>query len=174
MPTAQEQFAEAAGDMDAGEIAAMEEEMIRGGLPVGEVQRLGDVHAGAFRPVLDGKADMTAPVGHPVHENDVVRYYSEGKEHIFPRTPATIGRMVQNCHPLKSVATVNRILASFRKGTQDVAEFWINMGGRFIQIRCFAVRDKGGNYRGCLEVAQDIGAIRALQSERRLLDWKHG
>jgi uncharacterized protein len=372
--TARQQFAQAVGDVDASEIAAMEEEMIRGGLPVGEVQRLCDVHVGAFRGALDGKQDLAPPAGHPVHtyladnkiitalasslsddarrlavdpgeadkllsslasvlgkvdgldnhykrkelqlfpllerhgvtgptqvmwgvhdqirgqwkelrhavesrdvatviqlaptlarslvemvykeekilfplametltaaewneekrgedelgyhlakpavrlplagearassaptldpgllnlgtgalslevvdlvlrhlpldlsfvdENDVVRYYSEGKERIFPRTPAAIGRTVQNCHPPKSVATVNRILDSFRQGRKDVAEFWIEMGGRFIHIRYLAVRDGGGKYRGCLEVTQDVRGIRALQGERRLLDWK--
>jgi uncharacterized protein len=377
LATAQKQFAEAVGDVDAGEIAAMEEELIRGGLPVSEVQRLCDVHVGAFRPALDGKTMPAPPAGHPVHtyaadnkiigaladrlstaanklvadgtsakellpdlaaaldrydgldnhfkrkenqlfpllerhgvtgpsqvmwgvhdeirkqwkqarqaverqdvgacvatlpglargliemiykeekilfplametltseewaeekrgedelgyrlakpaiplrisatpdvgkpvqeaptagpdllplgtgalslevvdlvlrhlpldlsfvdENDVVRYYSEGKERIFPRSPAAIGRTVQNCHPPKSVATVNRILDSFRAGKKDVAEFWIDMGGHFIHIRYFAVRDQAGKYRGCLEVTQDVGAIRALQGQRRLLDW---
>jgi len=107
-----------------------------------------------------------------VDENDVVRYYSESKERIFPRTPAAIGRTVQNCHPPKSVDTVNRILEAFRAGRKDVAEFWINMGGRFIHIRYFAVRDAAAKYRGCLEVTQDVGAIRNLEGERRLLDWR--
>lgn len=376
LATARAQFAAAVGDVDAGEIAAMEEEMIRGGLPVAEVQRLCDVHVGAFREALDGKQAVSAPAGHPVHtymadnqmltafanqlgemgralaqneslarhilpaaveilarydgldnhykrkenqlfpllerhgitgptqvmwgvhdqirgewkatrlaaeigdvptfvaavpalardvvemvykeekilfpmaleklderewaeekrgenelgyllaqpnapirstslkqatntapapeavagllalgtgalslemvdlllrhlpidisfvdEKDVVRYYSEGKERIFPRTPAAIGRSVQNCHPPRSVATVNRILDSFRAGRKDVAEFWIEMGGRFIHIRYFAVRDAERNYRGCLEVTQDITQIRKLEGQRRLLDW---
>ena len=382
LATARVHFAQAVGDVDAGEIAAMEEEMIRGGLPVGEVQRLCDVHVGAFRDSLDQKKELAPPPGHPVHtymadnkiiaalatqlgeiarklgadeslaaellpvvtaalakydgldnhykrkenqlfpllerhgvtgpsqvmwgihdqiraqwkqarksaeggdvkglvdgipaftrgmvemvykeekilfpmsmeklsaedwvevkrgedelgyalarpaiaikpsslkmagapaanpapaspapdlgllnlstgalslevvdlmlrhlpldlsfvdENDVVRYYSESKERIFPRTPAAIGRTVQNCHPPKSVDTVNRILESFRAGKKDVAAFWIPMGPRFIHIRYFAVRDGAGKYRGCLEVTQDIGEIRALEGERRLLDWK--
>ncbi len=375
LATARGLFAQAVGDVDAGEIAAMEEEMIRGGLPVSEVQRLCDVHVGAFRGALDQKKDLAPPAGHPVHtymadnkiivalanqlsevaqklsaqagataellpaagvvlarydgldnhyqrkehqlfpllerhgvtgpsqvmwgihdqiraqwkqarkavesgevnllveilpalarnliemvykeekilfpmalgklsaeewseekrgedelgyglakpaialplaggrpaptpvpapsagllalgtgalsleaidlmlrhlpldlsfvdENDVVRYYSEGKDRIFPRTPAAIGRTVQNCHPPKSVATVNRILDSFRAGRKDVAEFWIEMGGRFIHIRYFAVRDGAGRYHGCLEVTQDIGDLRALTGERRLLDWQ--
>jgi DUF438 domain-containing protein len=380
LDTARAQFAQAVGDVDAGEIASMEEEMIKGGLPVGEVQRLCDVHVGAFRDALDRKQELAPPPGHAVHtymadnkliatlaehlaeiarklaadktagaeflpaavaelakydgldnhykrkenqlfpllerhgitgpsqvmwgvhdeirgqwnkarkaaesgdvqafveavpglsrglvemvykeekilfplamekltaeewaeekrgedvlgyvmakpaialrvaalkvanapvaaqptaaqvaglvnlntgaltlevvdlmlrhlpidlsfvdENDVVRYYSESKERIFPRTPAAIGRTVQNCHPPRSVDTVNRILDSFRAGRKDVAEFWINMRGRFIHIRYFAVRDGAGKYRGCLEVTQDIGAIRALEGERRLLNWK--
>lgn len=381
--TARQHFAQAVGDVDAGEIAAVEEEMIRGGLPVGEVQRLCDVHVGAFRGALDEKVTPSVPAGHPVHtyladnaiirtvaqalgdagqalangdsadalataratlarydgvdnhflrkehqlfpllerhgvtgpsqvmwgihdqirvqwknskqfaevgdstalaeelpklaralvemiykeekilfpmaleklsaeewaevkrgedelgygfakpavalpllngrpapvmtastapaapvvapaatgmlnlgtgalslevvdlmlrhlpidisfvdENDVVRYYSDSKERIFPRSPAAIGRNVKNCHPPKSVATVNRILDSFRAGTQNVAEFWIEMGGKFIHIRYIAVRDAGGTYRGCLEVTQDVGAIRSLTGQRRLLDWK--
>lgn len=368
--TARKQFAEAVGDAEAGEIAAMEEEMIRGGLPVSEVQRLCDVHVGAFRSALDQKQDLAPSAGHPVatymddnklivalantlsenarklpdegawsamaealakydgldnhyqrkenqlfpllerhgitgptqvmwgvhdqirrewkdlraavqgrdtqaaerlapalarnvvemvykeekilfplamekltteewaeekrgedelgyrlakprielplfhgrppapaaavpmaglldlrtgalsleivdlilrhlpidisfvDENDVVRYYSDAKERIFPRSPAAIGRTVQNCHPPKSVATVNRILESFRQGKQDVAEFWIEMGERFVHIRYFAIRDDGGQYRGCLEVTQDVRAIRALEGQRRLLDWK--
>jgi DUF438 domain-containing protein len=107
-----------------------------------------------------------------VDENDVVRYYSDAKERIFPRSPGAIGRTVQNCHPPKSVATVNQILDSFRKGSKDVAEFWIEMGTRFVHIRYFAIRDDGGKYRGCLEVTQDVAPIRALQGQRRLLDWK--
>jgi DUF438 domain-containing protein len=126
-----------------------------------------------------------------VDENDEVRYYSEGRERIFPRSPGVIGRKVQNCHPPKSVATVNRILQEFRAGSRSVAEFWIRgapvdslrgggrpsrpsqneHGGRFLHIRYFALRDPRGDYRGCLEVTQDVTAIRALEGERRLLDW---
>jgi len=82
-----------------------------------------------------------------------------------------IGRRVQNCHPPKSVETVERILAEFKAGTKDAAEFWIRMRGRFLHIRYFAMRDPEGKYRGCLEVSQDVTAIRALDGERRLLDW---
>jgi DUF438 domain-containing protein len=46
------------------------------------------------------------------------------------------------------------------------------MGGRFIHIRYFAVHDEQGEYQGTLEVTQDIGPIRALEGERRLLDEK--
>jgi DUF438 domain-containing protein len=107
-----------------------------------------------------------------VDENDQVRYYSEGRERIFPRSPEIIGRKVQNCHPPKSIATVNRILAEFRAGTREVAEFWIELGGKLVHIRYFPLRDARGNYRGTLEVTQDVTAIRALQGQRRLLDWE--
>ncbi len=42
-----------------------------------------------------------------VDENDTVRYYSKHDERIFRRTPAVIGRQVQNCHPKDSLDKVN-------------------------------------------------------------------
>jgi uncharacterized protein len=106
-----------------------------------------------------------------VNENDEVAYFSEGKERIFPRLPEIIGRKVQNCHPPKSVHIVNRILEELRAGRKDEAEFWIELQGKLVHIRYFAVRDVDGNYRGTLEVTQDITGIRKLEGQRRLLDW---
>ena len=107
-----------------------------------------------------------------VDENDRVAYYSEGPERIFPRSPAIIGREVRNCHPPKSVHLVNQILDAFKSSSRDTAEFWIELGGKFIYIRYFAVRDKTGYYRGCLEVSQDLTEIRKLEGQQRLLDWE--
>jgi PAS domain S-box-containing protein len=107
-----------------------------------------------------------------IDENDVVRYYSEGKERIFPRSRQVIGRKVQNCHPPKSVHIVNRILEEFKAGKRDVAEFWINLQGKSVHIRYFAVRDRQRRYVGTLEVTQDITSIKGLEGERRLLDWQ--
>jgi PAS domain S-box-containing protein len=104
-----------------------------------------------------------------VDENDEVRFFSATKERIFQRSPAIIGRKVQQCHPPASVHRVQRILDDLRAGRRDVAEFWIQMSGKFVHIRYFAVRDEQGKYRGVLEVSQDVTAIRALQGERRLL-----
>ncbi|HUV16570.1 MAG TPA: DUF438 domain-containing protein [Pelolinea sp.] len=105
-----------------------------------------------------------------VDENDTVRYYSETPERIFKRTPAIIGRKVQNCHPPASVDKVVEIVEDFRAGNRDVAEFWIQLGGKFVHIRYFAMRDAGGNYRGTLEVSQDLTEVRKLEGEKRLLD----
>jgi hypothetical protein len=107
-----------------------------------------------------------------IDEDDRVAYYSEGKERIFPRSPAVIGREVRNCHPPKSVHVVNKILDEFKSGSKDSAEFWIEIGGRFIYIRYFAVRDAQGSYKGTLEVSQDLTEIRKLEGENRLLDWE--
>lgn len=106
-----------------------------------------------------------------VDEFDRVLYYSNNPERIFPRSPGIIGRNVANCHPPKSVHIVQRIVQAFRKNEKKLAEFWLELGGKFVHIRYFPVYDAQGNYRGTLEVSQDVTGIRALQGQRRLLDW---
>jgi len=105
-----------------------------------------------------------------VDEHDRVRYFTQGRERIFDRSPAIIGREVTKCHPPQSVHKVQVILDDFRSGKRDVAEFWIQMGGQFIHIRYFALHNEQGEYKGCIEVSQNVPAIRALEGEKRLLD----
>jgi len=105
-----------------------------------------------------------------VDENDKVCFFSQTSERIFVRTAAIIGRAVQNCHPPQSVHVVQHIVDDFRAGKRDVAEFWIQMGPKFVHIRYFALRDTQGAYKGVIEVTQDVSSIRALEGERRLLD----
>ena len=102
---------------------------------------------------------------------ETVEYYSANKERIFPRSPAVIGRKVQNCHPKKSVDKVQQILNAFRDGSKDEAAFWITMGGKFLLIKYFAIRDDDGKFLGTLEVSQDVTEIRALTGQKTLLDW---
>lgn len=106
-----------------------------------------------------------------VDADDRVVFFSEGRDRIFARSRAILGRKVQHCHPPKSVGVVERILSDFRSGRHDVAEFWINFRGRFVHIRYFAVRDEKGEYLGTLEVTQDVTHIRQLEGERRLLQY---
>jgi DUF438 domain-containing protein len=105
-----------------------------------------------------------------VDKNDNVKYFSDGKDRIFRRTKAIIGRNVQNCHPPQSLDAVNRVLASFKDGTRDAYEFWITMQGRFVHIRYFAIRDADRAYLGTMEVTQDVTPIRALEGQKRLVD----
>jgi len=104
-----------------------------------------------------------------VDREDTVRYFNQSKDRIFVRTKAVIGRKVQRCHPQKSIHLVNKILEEFKSGQRGVAEFWIDMKGRLIYIRYFAVRDKNGEYLGCVEVTQDITDIKRIEGEKRLL-----
>ncbi|WP_297101710.1 PAS domain-containing protein [uncultured Draconibacterium sp.] len=106
-----------------------------------------------------------------VDEHDKVQYFSTPPKRIFPRTVAIIGREVKNCHPPESVHVVEKIVESFKSGEKDQASFWIKMKGDFILIQYFAVRDQSGNYKGVIEVSQEISEIKALEGEKRLLDW---
>jgi DUF438 domain-containing protein len=106
-----------------------------------------------------------------VDADDTVRYFSHGRERIFARTPAILGRKVQFCHPPKSVDLVQRILDDFRNDRQQHAQFWIELGGRFVCIEYFALRDSDGAFLGTLEVSQDLTAKRALTGQQRLLNY---
>ena len=106
-----------------------------------------------------------------VDKHDRVRYFNDRRERHFPRSPSIIGRLVEHCHPPKSVDTVNRIVEAFKSGEKNTADFWIEFKGSFLYIRYFAVRDETGAYEGVLEVSQDVSEIRGLKGQKRLLDW---
>ncbi len=106
-----------------------------------------------------------------VDKDDKVKYFNKAEKRIFVRTKSVIGRKVEACHPQKSVHMVKKIVEAFKTGRKDVAEFWINMGGRLVHIRYFAVRDQNKKYLGTLEVTQDVTDIKKIVGEKRLLDW---
>ena len=107
-----------------------------------------------------------------VDENDRVLFFNKPKERFFPRSPAIVGRSVNNCHPPESVHIVEEIVETFRKGERDTAIFWIELKGRFILIQYFALRNEKGAYKGVMEVSQDATEIRKLEGQRRLLNWE--
>jgi len=106
-----------------------------------------------------------------VDENDIVVFYNRGENRVFPRSAGIIGREVKFCHPPKSVDQVLKILEEFKAGRQDKAEFWIEFKGKFIHIQYFAIRDDKDNYKGVIEMSQDVTHIRSLKGQQRLLDW---
>jgi hypothetical protein len=107
-----------------------------------------------------------------VDADDRVAFFTEGPDRVFARSKAIIGRKVHNCHPPKSVETVDQILSDFKAGRQNVAEFWINFQEKLVQVRYFAVRTEEGRYLGTVELTQDLTPLRALQGERRLLEYE--
>ncbi len=105
-----------------------------------------------------------------IDQDDVVRYFSHGKERIFARTKAVIGRTVQNCHPPKSVHVVEKLLEEFKSGVKDHEDFYIQFKDKYVYIRYFAVRDEHGEYTGTLEFTQNIASIKEIQGEKRILN----
>jgi len=106
-----------------------------------------------------------------IDADDKVVFFSTPAHRIFPRTRAIIGRKVHNCHPPKSVAIVEKILAEFREKRRSSADFRITMGNKYILIQYFALYSDQGEYEGTLEVSQDITEIQAFKGDKRLLDW---
>lgn len=104
-----------------------------------------------------------------VDKDDIVKYFSQGKDRIFARTRAIIGRSVENCHPPASVKVVEKLVNDFKEGRKDSEDFWIRMGEKYILIRYFAVRDEKGEFLGTLEFTQDIAPIQEISGEKRLL-----
>ena len=108
-----------------------------------------------------------------VDENNKVRFFSTPKERIFHRTNAVLGRDVHNCHPKESVHVVEQIVEAFRAGKKDKADFWISMrNGKRVLIQYFAVRNEHNEYKGVIEVTQEISEIQRLEGDRRILDWE--
>jgi len=164
--------ARSAAESPESEAASKAPDSATAGEPAGAEALLELATGRISREVLD-LALKTMPVDiSVVDENDKVLYYSDAPHRIFPRSPAVIGRSVQNCHPQKSVDVVNKILTAFKNKEKSKARFWIEMGGRFILIEYYALYDAEGNYRGTLELSQDLTELRALEGQRRLLDWE--
>lgn len=106
-----------------------------------------------------------------VDKDDTVRFFTQGRERIFARNRAILGRKVQLCHPPSSVHIVQQILDDFHAGKQNHAAFWIEMKGRFISIEYFALRGENNEYLGTIEVSQDLTEKRVLTGEQRLLNY---
>ncbi len=106
-----------------------------------------------------------------VDKEDRVRYFTQGRERIFARSRAILGRKIQQCHPPSSVNIVEKILDDFKAGREDNAAFWICLNDRFIHIEYFAMRGDEGDYLGTLEVSQDLTEKRKLEGEQRLLQY---
>lgn len=107
-----------------------------------------------------------------VDENNKVKFFNRAKDRFFPRSPAIIGRDVKNCHPPESVHIVEKIVSEFRSGARHSADFRIKIKGKYLLIQYFAVRNDADEYRGVIEISQDITEINQYSGEKRLLDWE--
>jgi PAS domain S-box-containing protein len=104
-----------------------------------------------------------------VDKNGNVKYFTQGKERIFARPASVIGRQVSNCHPPASVHVVEKIVEELKSGKKDNEDFWIKMGGQYVHIRYFAVRDGKGEFLGVMEFTQNIKPIQEITGEKRLV-----
>lgn len=95
---ARRQFHAVAGTASAREIAEMEQQLLREGVPVEEIQRLCDLHVHVFRLGLDRQGPAEAPAGHPVHT-----YMAENRV-----LEQAANRLVDLCRRLQAGETVDQ------------------------------------------------------------------
>ena len=111
-----------------------------------------------------------------IDANDEVVGWNKHETRLFRRPMTAMGLNFRQCHPEKSLAMVERLIAEMRAGTRDKATFWIDLEvekghpKHKIFIEFYALRDPAGKYLGCLEFTQDVQAIRDLQGQKRLMD----
>ena len=94
-----------------------------------------------------------------IGDDDSVRFFTEGKNPVFPRTRTIIGRDVRNCHPPKAVPVVEQMLKDFKSGTKDEETRLMTRGSKIYVIRYFAVRDEEGKYVGTLETTEEVSEL---------------
>lgn len=103
-----------------------------------------------------------------IDKDDTVKYFNQAPDRVFVRSASVIGRTVQNCHPPRSVNTVESMLEDFKSGRSKSESFWIQMGEKFIHIAYYAIFNDSDEYIGTLEVSHDVKQYRDLEGEKRL------
>lgn len=109
-------------------------------------------------------------------KNDKVLAWNKHETRIFKRPESAIGKDVRKCHPPKSLGKVEQILSEMKQGKRDKAEFYIdlpigkNNEKNKVLIQYFALRNKKGEYIGCLEASQNITPIQKIKGEKRLIE----
>ena len=128
------------------------------------------------RKILESILD-TIPIEFSVlDENDKVLAWNKHETRIFKRSEAALGRDVKQCHPERSLDKVEKIIGEMKEGIRDKARFWIDLPlskngeKEKVMIEYYAIRDKEGNYLGCLEASQNIAEIQKLEGQKRLLE----
>ncbi|KYC45527.1 MAG: hypothetical protein APG12_00938 [Candidatus Methanofastidiosum methylothiophilum] len=102
--------------------------------------------------------------------------WNKHETRIFKRPQAALGKDVRQCHPERSLDKVEQIIGEMKEGIRDKARFWIDLPigkngeKEKVMIEYYALRDKEGNFLGCLESSQNIASIQKLEGQKRLLD----
>lgn len=111
-----------------------------------------------------------------IDANDEVVGWNKHETRVFRRPMSAMGMNFRQCHPEKSLALVEKLMAEMKDGSRDKAAFWIDLEvvkgepKHKMLIEFHALRDDKGKYIGCMEFTQDVQYIRDLQGQKRLMD----
>lgn len=103
-----------------------------------------------------------------VDENDTVRYGNKMETRVFRfNKDKIVGTDIRSCMSDKTQPKVEKILADFKSGKADEAEFWIPSLGPKILNQFIALRDKDGKYLGVLEYILDYNALEQIAEDKK-------
>jgi hypothetical protein len=126
------------------------------------------------REIIDAILE-TLPVEITVlDENDRIIAWNTRRPRIFGRPAEVLGRDIRECHSVKSLDMVERLLREMKSGKRESARFWYDqtVEGRSqkVVVDYLAIRDEKGRYIGCIESLQNVEPFRAIEGERKTLD----
>ena len=111
-----------------------------------------------------------------IDANDEVVGWNTHETRLFRRPMESMGMNFRQCHPERSLAMVEKIIAEMKAGAREKVRFWIDLEVKKgepkhkILIEFYALRDESKKYIGCLEFTQDVEDIRRLEGQKRLMD----
>ncbi|MFV0255741.1 MAG: PAS domain-containing protein [Erysipelotrichaceae bacterium] len=106
-----------------------------------------------------------------VDEKEIVKFFNNKEHKVFARHLSQLEKTVYQVHPKHSEAAVKMLVKAFKENSESGAEFWIDMGKKFIHITYIAIRDKQGEYKGILEMTQDITHAKSLIGSQKTPVW---
>jgi PAS domain S-box-containing protein len=123
--------------------------------------------------ILDALLD-TLPVDFTlIDEHDRIIAWNKNGSRLFPRSRDMLGTDVRDCHTVKSMAMLERMLDEMKRGERDEALFWYtdtvgeDARQRMLLVAYYAVRDGKGTYLGCVSAVREIDSVRGLRGENR-------
>lgn len=91
---------------------------------------------------------------------DRVRLFTRNVYHRgFPRAKTILARRVEFCHPPRLEHLVRSVVDDLKAGKYGYREFWTRQGGRILRVIIAAVRGRGGEYLGTLEIVEDLTEV---------------
>ncbi len=91
-----------------------------------------------------------------VDDQDIVRFFTNGKERIFPRPMSALGKELWGCHSPKTVPMIRKLISDFREHKRTSYERIINKENFLVLVRYYAIYDPDGKYLGTLETSQNL------------------
>ncbi len=104
-----------------------------------------------------------------IDADDRIRWWNESKARLMEAPTDRLGKDVRDCHKKESLPRLEKMLADFKSGRADEAEFWVvveEIGLRALN-RFFAIRDPQGKYLGTMEYLLHFGYLEKIAEEKK-------